>query len=391
MITEQEWKFHNIIEFINDNPNVNMIAIGMTYLHANFIDASIIKLKEQGISLNGCILMQAHGITGRILKKEDFITNDMHICFANYNHSDADSRPLIYRQLETFTISKTIKNRTKKKRRVYILRACFEAQLYSLFVNSCPDVQFIFIEIEDGAGSYENRYKHIKRSYSKSENMFLTSIKAHINYYNNVKILKTLNSEGMYIKHTMFLKDNDEETFRRNEDIISCYLDVISKQSKNSNGSCGLDFNNTILINTQPLEENHITDGIVDVEVYQDVISELKSIGYDVVIKPHPRETSLDKYLKKGWKLIKQNTSQEAMLIECKHKPICIISIYSSTLLNAYGLFDIKPISLAKLLIKKDISGKLLDQLNEHISTYQGIIFFPDSVDELIREIKSYK
>lgn len=55
----------------------------------------------------------------------------------------------------------------------------------------------------------------------------------------------------------------------------------------------------------------------------------------------------------------------------------------SSTLLNAYGLFDIPAISLAKIMIREDINSVFAGQLNDFIDQYKNVFIFPENMDEL--------
>ena len=52
-------------------------------------------------------------------------------------------------------------------------------------------------------------------------------------------------------------------------------------------------------------------------------------------------------------------------------------------MLNAYGIFDIPVISLAKIFIKTGVSSTVEAQLKDYIKRYEKNFIFPETVDEL--------
>ena len=146
-----------------------------------------------------------------------------------------------------------------------------------------------------------------------------------------------------------------------------------------------------MLFNTQCLFENKMSDGKTDLELYRLVSECTKSLGLKVALKPHPRELDLKKYSDFNIDIIPANISQEALLANTTDKPACVISIFSSTLLNAYGIFDIPVISLAKIFIKMGVSSTVEAQLNDYIKRYEKNFIFPETVDELKKELEKIK
>ena len=144
------------------------------------------------------------------------------------------------------------------------------------------------------------------------------------------------------------------------------------------------EFSKSILINTQCLFESNMTNGIVDLKLYKDAVKIVKKYNEKILVKPHPREMNIRKYEDIGCDLIKEmEYSQEVILSNLKEMPLCIISVFSSTLLNATGLFGVPAISLAKLMLRKNISKNMVGVLKKYIRQYDNIILFPDSWEEL--------
>ena len=68
-----------------------------------------------------------------------------------------------------------------------------------------------------------------------------------------------------------------------------------------------------------------------------------------------------------------------------KEKPACVISILSSALLNAYGLFDISAISFSRIMIQRDIYSTYKEQVLDFEKQYKKVFMFPDIIEELKR------
>ena len=68
-----------------NNRNCNFIAYGNTVLHACGIDAVVKYLSDKGIELNGYILIGEHGVTGRLLSKDNFVTQSEKIKILDIN------------------------------------------------------------------------------------------------------------------------------------------------------------------------------------------------------------------------------------------------------------------------------------------------------------------
>lgn len=190
------------------------------------------------------------------------------------------------------------------------------------------------------------------------------------------------------IDNKMFLYDT-KEGFKRNDHINKFYCHVFYKNGDIKFRDKIKVFNNCILINTQCLVENGITDGKTDLKLYKEAIEILKNYNSNIVIKPHPRELIPQKYMEFGCTLYMDNDkSQEVILANLENNPKAIISISSSTLLNASILFEIPVISLAKIMKNYEISYELKRELDDYIRQYKNTILFPGDFNELGEIIK---
>lgn len=137
-----------------------------------------------------------------------------------------------------------------------------------------------------------------------------------------------------------------------------------------------------VLINTQPFTNEDISLELVN-DLWKDVIKMYKSFGFDVYIKPHPREKDLKCYQAMGAKLIsKTSIAQELLLMKMK-KPKYLISFYSTTLVTAPVLNDVQTICLAPLLFDFNISNDLRRSAEKFIVTFKTNTNMVKSLNEL--------
>ena len=250
--------------------------------------------------------------------------------------------------------------------------------------KALPYKQCAIIKIDDGAGSYMSS-TYLKYSYLQYEYPYpIAFAKALIYGYVTNKNKKIFEHKNAYIDANIFKfsKHKGKNKYEANKEFAPFYNEVFRK-------SCQIEdnlsiFEDAIVINTQPLKEMGITDGIIDYQLYSQLNSILKKSDRRIVLKPHPREQEIEKYRNLGWVIYnKKGMSQEGIFAVIREKPFCLISLYSSTLLNAYGLSNLPVISLARIMLQMKISKALKKELKEYIKNYNSIVYFPASLDEL--------
>lgn len=362
--------------------NFNFFAVAITPLQAIGIDAAIEYLTDKNINPFGVIYTISHGKTGKHVTKDDFCNLKKGlVCF------DGEVDYSIIAHLKEYLIIRFKKNNNLNT--VYIV--CVEVMPYVAYEIEKMGYKCIFILIDDGAGSYFNKFISVlKANYNsfkdqkklKRVSLFL---KAVIKGILLVDYERYLHRQKKCLDFRLFSFHN--KTVIRNHLSTKYYYNVLKKQSINKTEDYSI-FEESILINTQCFKECNITDGIVDYNVYKQVIDSVKNTKYNVLLKPHPRELNIDKYKNLECTLINNTKqSQEIILAGLEKRPRCIISVCSSTLLNAAGLFNIPSISLAKIMLKHKINSSFRSTLNSYIKMYKNVLFFPESIDELKRYI----
>lgn len=394
--TRKEQMMEKSIEYVcerlNKDKTLNFVGIAVTVLHTNGIDACIQQFKDKNILLKGIILLPSHPQTGRLLSKNSFINLSENIEVINFKYDLIKINKPTAIEGRIFAYKSAKKN--DSTRLIYLAWTEISYLWINYIEKNVPNSKVCFILIDDGGGSYADKFKNALETeiYNNGESSLKTFIKVSVRLaYLNI-LFNKLNKIGRVIDNRLFVKRNDSKKSRliRNEKIVKYYDDLYLEMSqKYVNQKIDI-YNNAVVINTQCLVENQMTDGKVDLDLYYSLCSKLCDEGIKVVLKPHPRETNPDKYRKCECEIFTDNNvSQEFIIAAAKERPICVVSIFSSTLLNLYGIFEIPAISLAKILINNGgISKTLKKQLENFVDQYNDIFIFPESIDETVEIIK---
>ena len=382
----------DLIHEINNSSEINFIAVAETYLHSIGINAYIRKKKAAGEELKGYILIVAHRITGRGLSEFDFEIAGTEIKVIEYSNC--------YRKHESNSIVNVITSLKESHQKtncsvVNILWVIIDFQWYEIFSNIDKNYQLCFNLIDDGDGSYINPflnetymyiYEHRESVAERLKGVFSIFLACALR-----KVIRhNLEKSERYNNYCIFLSEPKNQ-FVPNTQIVEYYSDAFKYRGTFVDGNIIEKCNNAVVINSQCLVENRITDGKIDYELYSQVVDFAKELELKIAIKPHPREQGIEKYENLKIDVIPAKISQEALFANTRKKPKCVISIFSSTLLNAYGLFSIPVISLAKIFVDRCESKVVKNQIDDYIKRYKSVILFPESIEELqllLEEIK---
>lgn len=369
--------------------NNNFYAFALTPLHAVGINVIISYLEDNGRKLKGYIFIRSHGITGKTIDSNSFSYASKELKIENYDYG-VSSKSIFEALREKKSLLQA--SREIPENEVYLVWTDIENEITENINKYVSIHKFIFIRIDDGEGSYLPMFrrfygkgmigKYNSTIIEKCKNYFAASIKT--TFYS--LICHNLKNRERYVEATIF-KNSKSNIISRNELFADRYVEVFKGikapssyfDSKSSKGIC--------LINTQCLLENSLTDGISDFQIIKEVCSKLCTKGYRIIIKPHPREKSIEKYEELHATVIKDNSiPQEAMIANAVEKPKFILGFNSSSLLNAYGLFEIQVISLANMLKDKNgVSKKYKKDLKKYIKRYKDYFAFPKEFDDFDR------
>lgn len=359
--------------------NLDYIAFIMTPWHAFAFEAALKRVEHDShTKLKGIIVIKPHIKTGYMLDDSRF----GHLnCTCYYFRDDETITDRLIS--EARGVAYYIRMQKSNKKPFYFFKPNgFRYPILALLNKALNNQKrVVAVSLDEGLGIYLNDgkgwFKNTLRDQKSVKGKVLACIKYAEICLLNTKKLKT---NGMYINAELLIGSSDGCLV--NEKMPEYFRDAVQDYVAKRGVNSDQDYQNSVVINTQPME-NILSGSPNELDgILKDVIKILKSCEVRVIIKPHPREHEIQKYEKWGAVVYNnQNESQETLLAASNRKPLCVISFFSTTLVSTNLLFGIKTISLCKLM--NNAEG-----LNEHakdvISKFEGMFNrFVECVDDL--------
>ncbi len=346
--------------------NKNFFAYICTPWQIKGVEVAVELLKNEGKDINAVVFVADHNITGRCIDAKDCPERNeiewVNVSFSEFIEGIVNSfsniKRLIYLPLNFLF-----------KNSVYVYSAGKLALWWLYVIPAVLKKHVIFIFGDDGSGGYIG--------YGNYENQdFL-----HRNYYKFCfKLLKKTN-RCIDQRILLYKKGNK---FEQNKVVAKKYQEILA-ESEETLASYIIDaFSGNIVLNTQCLFDNKEINGEQDLNVLRVLKRTLMEVSDRVVIRPHPREASLDRYNEFCWDVIAGvSITQEEIFSKLEKKPKMIIGIYSSTLINLKALFGVDTISLVYFYRNEDISDGEKKSCDDFINTFGNYIMMPKNEEEL--------
>lgn len=139
-----------------------------------------------------------------------------------------------------------------------------------------------------------------------------------------------------------------------------------------------------VIINSQLFVGGEITCIDEIDRLWKSIVELYLSRNIEVWVKPHPREINIKKYEDMGAKLISSNEIAQEVLLMKMEKPLCVISIYSTTLVTAPLINNVPSISIARIIDKMGCATELFRTYSRRFfNLFKEYTKFIDSLSEL--------
>ncbi len=238
------------------------------------------------------------------------------------------------------------------------------------------------VYLEEGIGYYIrsrnrwlNRGLETKRGIKKILSHFVRRV---ANYIDNDQVVQELLRRKQIEYFNLF--DNIDGKLTPNMDVCLAFAEVYKMRAQELKVST--DYSNTIIVNTQPfMEELNCNQ---DLECYKLLDCLCKGHGMRLLIKPHPREIKIDRYINFGLDVDLNNShiSQEILIAGADSSPLAIVGFFSTTLVTAHLLFEVPVISLGRLC-EEQVYGGYKEDIQAFMDTFEHIMFIPKSLPDL--------
>lgn len=375
-----------IIEKMKSDTNVNFVAFVRTPWHALGCNASLLKLKEQGKTLNGLVVLSkdSYDCENPLLSADNFkVLADNEIGFEllyfNGNAFSSSVADNIKIKLQSVFY---LANHKKGTRKIYVLNPMQINDIFiTRFKQAVPDSDIVNIVIDEGLGVYmRSGFNWAVEQYHNTNSM-----KEFIRFIFDLQKKKLYVNKSIkrreYINNDILINNNGK--FEENKGIISYYRRVIDCD-KVSNEKYSR-YSNSVIISAQLYFEDNQIKNNADLELYKKIISALSERNIGVVFKPHPRDKNLSRYDCLDCFVDTDNTvSQEAILASLDVKPRAVLSFTSTSLVTSSLFYGIKTASLNSLLPKEDVQLTLLNEFSNFKKAFENAVCIPDTPEQLL-------
>lgn len=382
-------KDKDIEKLIQQKGGCNFAGIAVTPWHAHGIDVAINKLRDKGVDLVGYVLAVTFPTGSRTVFKESFTSLDNNI---EIIECSLENKNLIRKTVENIMASINLKKTIEFDNVFYVARPSYpEFNWINIISKTFTKTKVSFISIDEGCGSYmiDNNENWVAAMSEASGNRegFIHSLKINIwkkIANSRIKYRKSMERkliDNGLLSYWHLLSAVNDGGLTINNDISDRYKNIFLKFNNDSSTKASM-YENAVIISMAPSFEEGFNDA--DLKLLDILIPILNNYSYRIIIKLHPRETDIDRYLHYGVTISHDvNMSQEMLLAKCKTMPKCVISIASTTLITLRSIYGVPSIGLAKLYISAVNDKEKTMSIVNFIKTFENIVEFPNNQEEL--------
>ena len=333
-------------------------------------------------SMDGCIYILK-------MNNEDYLIDEKDCGFAEGSRVIKTDAP------ETFVLlsilrhilyhKKFVRNQKQGESLVYLVpgNSVLDAKsLYESQVETKTDnVRVVFLE--EGIGDYIRADEKVPVRWLETVSPVKRLILRPLTYIEwklgTNRMIAALDKLGQLERFYLFDRQPDG-SYVPNATVCKAFSDVFYRRADENR--IEVDYENTIIISTQPFMENMGCN--IDLYIYSEIkrICEKKNIK--LIVKPHPRERNLERYRNIGLYVDEEtkSISQEILFASSDHKPVMITGFFSTSLIMANILFDIPAMGLGKMSDFIGL-GKFKDDIENFTRLFKNNLLLPESIEDI--------
>lgn len=373
-----------ILEMIQKRP-VDFIAFVYTPWQAIGASAVLQKLHDEERATQGIICICYHEKSGVLVGDQEFVIPDG-VKADLFLYQEEQEGSLFDRFYSVLKGIARIKTRSDKKK-LFVLNPLNPKQNVLFYLSAhTADFNLVSVILDEGLASYMwSKRDWVQDAYRINQFSKSAYLKYSIRYYLQFPLVTSLlKRQGLIREEGLLVRINKK--LQENEKIIQYYKKVIEANQLEVTTEVNEFYKNSVVIVTQPFFDNHqLVDE--DLRILKKVVDVAKRNGKQVVIKPHPRENSLERYEKLECKVdrLSQGVSLEILLNKLKNKPYIMIGFNSTALITGKLIANIPVISIQGLLRRNEIDKSLTSILDAFNNTFSAVVPQPTTEEELER------
>lgn len=369
-----------VADRIRQEDQIDCLAIVVSSWHYLNALATISSFKMRGLVKKAIILAVGHGRSGFIV--------DTHLW--EQNAPDLEKYYFRAQNLPPLKdVTRYFKTKVKEDKAFYLLRSVGPSpELAAALWQAGIHRNFINVVIDEGLGYYLRNTKgwllegkKTKQSLPQFVNKILKEWLYRVGTETALKYRKQL------LYHTFFLKKG--RTLFINDSCVNCLRSVLEEATACYSQEDFAIYENKLLICTQVFHDLGQIRNDADMEIIRQICIEAHKNHIDVIVKPHPRETDINKYRDLGVTVDeKQSIPLEIILAGITRKPPAIIGITTTSLVSANVLWGIDTFSILKLVGPKNFAYEVREDIDHFPSCFSKFVTLPDSVTDIFAHIK---
>ena len=367
-----------LVSSLNDE-KINFVAKAVTPWNVISIDALLFALSDHGIKINAQIAIAEHYTAGYMIDESSFVN-----CCSSYFKlpfsGNTDSLPR--GRLGMTSYYKLISGLGSRKKGKIIYYSTYNhtvpegALIESLARLTSRPTSICYSEEGVGAymGTFDKSFQGVSGIHSVGE------LRAYIRY----------NVFGHYLfslfhrNYTSLLFHDTLFGLRVNSSVLKYYRQVFDL--RHSLGSIRIDpkvIEGSILVCTTAWRRNEIQFD-EDINVLREVCSSLSNSGYNLLMKPHPRDKVFETYASEfNCRVLVSEGKTLEDICSIAH-PKAVISFSSTTLVNATIFWGIPSFCLSDMLNRGNISPFYLDEIDSFKGTFKRYCRFVSKVEDIV-------
>lgn len=369
-----------VANLIKQDDQLDCLAIVVSSWHYLNALATINSLKMQGLVKKAIVLAVRHGRSGFIV--------DTHL----WEREAADLEKYYFcpKSLPPLQdVARYLRTRTGKNNKLYLLRAVYPSpELAASLWQAGICRNFVNVVIDEGLGYYLRNTKDWLLEGKKAEQSKLKFFeRVFKEWLYKVYTQTALKRRKQLLYHTFFLKKG--RTLTINDNCVNCLRAVLEEIAASYSQDNYVIYENKLIICTQVFHDLGQIRNNADMAIIQQICDEARKKHIGVVIKPHPRETDINKYLDLGVEVDKkQSVPLEVILAGTKRKPLAMIGITTTSLVSANVLWDINSFSIINLVGTENFVYDVRDDIDHFPRCFSKFAALPNSINDIFSHIK---
>lgn len=335
--------------------NINVLGFVTTPWHYIGMQAFIEKMKADGKCNGHITIVGKHPQNGYVLNGN--LSNCYYLDCEEIPHLNENGLCKLYYFIQSQSNSATDS--------LYIVSAWNYRLETSIYIYKHTYRKCILCKIDEGVATY------MFTSNSLYEAIHTVNVKLFMRYIGSKLFHMLLRGNincNLLVKKKGRLYPNDK--------IIPYYRRVLNVDNTESKT-----YNKDIVIATMAFPENEVFHNEL-IEQTRKLVDYLSNLGFNIIIKPHPREVYIkQKYARMNCSIADESQSMEEFLVN--YRPRAIISFSSTCLITAKLFYDIQSISLTNISNLNNFSKRCRNELTTFRDTFYDVVKYPNSMQEL--------